>query len=196
MFQPSSENCFRVKNCYNILIFSIVIVYSLKTFTSDLHSWLLPLSSSCGIHVFCNVWYIRYCISLWISYIYITNFKFLVLQSIVRSKKLIASCSSFSVVNFIDGRGLLKSLSVCCMFIFWGGMYYEYVINISDICNYCCFIRTGCICLDFMCCIHISTASRGPGSIPGTTDFLRSNGSGMGSTQPREYNWGATWKKQ
>jgi hypothetical protein len=27
---------------------------------------------------------------------------------------------------------------------------------------------------------------RGPGSIPG--DFLRSNGSGTGSTQPREYN--------
>jgi hypothetical protein len=28
--------------------------------------------------------------------------------------------------------------------------------------------------------------SRGP-------DFLRSSGSGTGSTQPREYNWGATW---
>jgi hypothetical protein len=27
-------------------------------------------------------------------------------------------------------------------------------------------------------------------------DFLRSSGSGMGSTQPREYNWGATWKKR
>jgi hypothetical protein len=25
--------------------------------------------------------------------------------------------------------------------------------------------------------------------------FLRSSGFGMGSTQPREYNWGATWKK-
>jgi hypothetical protein len=25
-------------------------------------------------------------------------------------------------------------------------------------------------------------------------DFLRSSGSGTGSTQPREYNWGATWK--
>jgi hypothetical protein len=32
--------------------------------------------------------------------------------------------------------------------------------------------------------------SRGP--VP---DFLRSSGSGTGSTQPREYNRGATWKK-
>jgi hypothetical protein len=27
-------------------------------------------------------------------------------------------------------------------------------------------------------------------------DFLRSNGSGTRFTQPREYNWGATWKKK
>jgi hypothetical protein len=27
-------------------------------------------------------------------------------------------------------------------------------------------------------------------------DFLRSSESGTGSTQPREYNWGATWKKK
>jgi hypothetical protein len=31
--------------------------------------------------------------------------------------------------------------------------------------------------------------SRGPGSISGCS------GSGTGSTQPHEYNWGATWKK-
>jgi hypothetical protein len=34
--------------------------------------------------------------------------------------------------------------------------------------------------------------SGSPGSIPGTTRN-KSNGSGTGSTQPREYNWGATW---
>jgi hypothetical protein len=33
--------------------------------------------------------------------------------------------------------------------------------------------------------------SGGPGSIPGTTK--KSSGSGTRSTQPREYNWGATW---
>jgi hypothetical protein len=30
--------------------------------------------------------------------------------------------------------------------------------------------------------------SGGPGSIPGTTRKKKSNGSGTGSTQPREYN--------
>jgi hypothetical protein len=31
---------------------------------------------------------------------------------------------------------------------------------------------------------------------PALPDFLRSSESGTESTQPREYNWGATWKKQ
>jgi hypothetical protein len=30
---------------------------------------------------------------------------------------------------------------------------------------------------------------------PALPDFLRSSGSGTGSTQPREDKWGATWKK-
>jgi hypothetical protein len=30
---------------------------------------------------------------------------------------------------------------------------------------------------------------------PELPDFLRSSGSGTGSTQAREYKWGATWKK-
>jgi hypothetical protein len=33
-----------------------------------------------------------------------------------------------------------------------------------------------------------SYRSRGPGSIPALPDFLRSIGSGTGSTHPREYN--------
>jgi hypothetical protein len=31
---------------------------------------------------------------------------------------------------------------------------------------------------------------------PALPDYLRSGGSVMGSTQPRQYNWGATWKKK
>jgi hypothetical protein len=37
--------------------------------------------------------------------------------------------------------------------------------------------------------------SGGPDSIPGTTRKKKGSGSGTGSTQPREYNWGATWWK-
>jgi hypothetical protein len=36
----------------------------------------------------------------------------------------------------------------------------------------------------------------GWGSIPGATRLLRSSWSGSGSTQSRQYNWGATWKKR
>jgi hypothetical protein len=32
--------------------------------------------------------------------------------------------------------------------------------------------------------------------LPVLPDFLRSSGSGTGSTQPREYNWGATWMEK
>jgi hypothetical protein len=41
--------------------------------------------------------------------------------------------------------------------------------------------------------IVLGYRSGGPGSIPATTRKKKSSGSGTGSTQPREYNWGATW---
>jgi hypothetical protein len=31
---------------------------------------------------------------------------------------------------------------------------------------------------------------------PALSDFLRSSGSGTGSTHPREYTWDGTWKKK
>jgi hypothetical protein len=51
--------------------------------------------------------------------------------------------------------------------------------------------------LDRLCGLVVKVLgyrSGGPGSILGTTR-KRSSGSGTGSTQPREYNWGATWYK-
>jgi hypothetical protein len=38
----------------------------------------------------------------------------------------------------------------------------------------------------------LGDSSGGPGWIPGTTRIKKSSGSGTGSTQPREYKWGAT----
>jgi hypothetical protein len=59
------------------------------------------------------------------------------------------------------------------------------------------FINALCL-LDRLCGIVI----RVPGYRPGGPRFdsralqeKKSSGSGTGSTQPREYNWGATWKK-
>jgi hypothetical protein len=49
--------------------------------------------------------------------------------------------------------------------------------------------------LDSLCGLvvrFLGYGSGGPGSISGTTRN-KSSGSGTGSTQPREYNWGATW---
>jgi hypothetical protein len=63
---------------------------------------------------------------------------------------------------------------------------------------YCvsCEVRTEFICVmyekvDRLCGLVVRVPdhrSRGPGSIPALPDFLRSSGSGTGSTQPREYN--------
>lgn len=50
--------------------------------------------------------------SLCMGSLYSENCNLLSLQCIVRSKKLLDSCTSFSVVNFMDGCSLLNFLSV------------------------------------------------------------------------------------
>ena len=45
------------------------------------------------------------------------------------------------------------------------------------------------------CCSESSQAVRASPDKPALPDFLSSSGSGTGSTQPREVNWGATWIK-
>jgi hypothetical protein len=51
--------------------------------------------------------------------------------------------------------------------------------------------------LDLLCGLVVTVPTTDPeipGSIPGAAlpDFLRSSRSGTGSTEPHEYNWGAT----
>jgi hypothetical protein len=43
---------------------------------------------------------------------------------------------------------------------------------------------------------YVTTGGEFRVRVPGLPDFLRSSRSGTGSTQPRQYNWGATWKKK
>jgi hypothetical protein len=53
------------------------------------------------------------------------------------------------------------------------------------------------ICMDRLCGIVVSVPgyrSGGPG-LDSRALQKKNSGSGTGSTQPREYNWGATWKK-
>jgi hypothetical protein len=53
-------------------------------------------------------------------------------------------------------------------------------------------------CLDHLCGLVVRVPdyrSRGRVRFTAVPDFLRSSGSGTGSTQPLEYNWGTTWKK-
>jgi hypothetical protein len=55
---------------------------------------------------------------------------------------------------------------------------------------YICYVE-GCGRLCSLVVRVLGYRSGGPGSIPGTTK--KNSGSGTGSTQPREYNWKATW---
>jgi hypothetical protein len=56
-------------------------------------------------------------ISVCVGFLYIENSNSSSLQCIVRSRKLVEPCSSFSIVNFIVGCSLLNSFKVCSMFV-------------------------------------------------------------------------------
>jgi hypothetical protein len=80
--------------------------------------------------------------------------KFLSLRCIVRSRNLMDSCCSFSIVKFMLDCSLLNSLSVWCMFV----LYWSYIISkLSIYLKYvtiCCFIRMRYICVCSICCIY------------------------------------------
>jgi hypothetical protein len=69
-------------------------------------------------------------------------------------------------------------LKWCNQYVTWKGLIFTWIIVLHDrLCGL--VVRV------------LNYRSRGPGSIPG--HYKKSSGSGTGSTQPREYNWGATW---
>jgi hypothetical protein len=79
--------------------------------------------------------------------------------------------------------------------LFWSSPHnHQFRLVYSSLVIFLCLLFT----LDRFCGLVVRVLgyrSGSPGSIPGTTR-KKSSGSGTGSTQRREYNWGATWKKQ
>jgi hypothetical protein len=66
-----------------------------------------------------------------VGFLYIENLNFLSLQCIVKSKRLICSCSSFSMVNFVDGCKSLNLLVFVQCLLF---LVLYYVASICEIC--------------------------------------------------------------
>jgi hypothetical protein len=86
----------------------------------------------------------------------------------------------------------IYALCVICLFIDCVALWV--VIYLSAV---CCFVCVFVCCVDRLCGLVVGVLgyrSEGSGSIPGTTR-KKNCGSGTGSTQPREYNWEATWQK-
>jgi hypothetical protein len=88
-----------------------------------------------------------------VGLLYIENTNFLSLRCIVRSKMLISSYSSFSIVNFTDDCTLMTSLSVCSMLVLVG--YYERVVAISEISDYLLFLLGLDVCVYVPCAVYI-----------------------------------------
>jgi hypothetical protein len=59
-----------------------------------------------------------------------------------------------------------------------------------------CLIIQFCMTASLVCWSEFLATDRYRVRFPALPDFMRSSGSGTGSTQPREYNSGAIWKKQ
>jgi hypothetical protein len=118
-------------------------------------------------------------------------------------EKLLSVSSCFYTVGFrVDTESLIHEACSTCVPIY----VYQHVLKY--------LLYHSCKWSRFSLIIHISSScselwpplsSSGHSSwlqiqrswvrLPALPDFLRSSGSGMGSTQPCEYNWRATWKK-
>jgi hypothetical protein len=102
---------------------------------------------------------------------------------------LLIYCLAYSVFDFEDGgKTFLRNIG---LFPNYDEVLPRWLYSLKDTNNY---FPNFIVWHDRLCGLVVRVLgyrSGGPGSILGT--IKKSNGSGTGSTQPREYNWGATW---
>jgi hypothetical protein len=98
-----------------------------------------------------------------------------------------------------EASGSLQDFFASFIQLFQPNTIFQLVICFITVCNYYYFYDTMVICWPPLWSSGQSTwlqIQRSPVRFLALPDFLRSSGSGTGSTQPREYNWEATRKKK
>jgi hypothetical protein len=106
-------------------------------------------------------------------------------QASFLSSKIIKQQCCLLYVKMVKWFSLKRSWKTSCTHYSFGNFFYEgwrelYHFLFFSWCN---------IIEDRLCCRVVRVR------FPALPDFPRSSGSGTGSTQPREYNWRAIWKK-
>jgi hypothetical protein len=103
----------------------------------------------------------------------------------------------YLILYLLDAWLLFGCISSGCFTLFY--CIYTGCFILSGCISSGCFVLVGCISTEWPPLWSSGQNSRGPEVrvlFPSLPDFLGSSGSGTVSTQPRKYNWGATWKEK
>jgi hypothetical protein len=104
----------------------------------------------------------------------------------------VLNCTEWQLMRWINWKRYNIVFYLYCISY---SIYCIYSTSVEYILVYVCV----CMCAYASCGVVVRIPgyrSWGQGSIPGATRFSEKSGSGTVSTQPREYNWGATWKEK